>query len=168
MTGRSALSLGVLLLSQWAAAADPECAARTDRHGPCRVVHGRASLWNGSCVERIWVVGANRMLGVCWPEAKRGEFLPGYLLKHLTEKLFPPANLYGDFLVCPLDAERPGRMQHVCVETWRNLVLEQFTKDGEAVVRKVPSGPAPPWPSSIIGEGTPQRTKPAQAMELRR
>jgi hypothetical protein len=36
-------------------------------------------------------------------------------------------NLYADFLVCPLAAERRGHMRPVCVESASELVLERFS-----------------------------------------
>jgi hypothetical protein len=32
--------------------------------------------------------------------------------------------VYGDFEVCPLEAEREGAMQAACIESAKNLIVE--------------------------------------------
>jgi hypothetical protein len=133
--------VAALAASTAEAEAKTRCIRHQDRVGPCRTVHGRVFFANGAPSERIWVVGTKRILGVT---GRMEESLPPYLRQQLTWD----RNLYGDYLVCPLfDPPQDGRMEFVCVHTWRNLVLEDISGD-RPVVRRVGSGPAPEWPLS--------------------
>jgi hypothetical protein len=88
-------------------------AAVTAAAGPCHTVHGRMELWNGSPTVRI-VVG-KRVLGVDQPNQSIDD-LPAGVRRIWTGK-DPEADwrtsIHGDFKVCPLAADRPGRMQPV-------------------------------------------------------
>jgi hypothetical protein len=122
-------------------AAETDCTKNPNRVAPCRAVHGRLSLWNGSPPERIWVVGTRRILGVT---GRSEGSLPPYLQKQLNWD----GDIYGDFWVCPLfDPPKPGHMEFVCVHSWRNLILEDTVSDGaNPRIKRIPAGPAPKWP----------------------
>jgi hypothetical protein len=110
------LALAFVLLASPAAAAE----------APCRTVHGRLSLWNGNPTVRLWVVGTHRVLGVAQPNGTL-EDLPPEILRLWAaggNDAMWASELYGDFRVCPLAPERPGRMQGVRLESGRNLVLK--------------------------------------------
>ena len=81
---------------------------------------------NGTPSVRLWVIGTKRILGA----SDEGEDLPECLLKHLCFGTF----IYGDFLVCPLDRDRPGWMRPVCVESVSELVVEQYDDEDKAHV----------------------------------
>ncbi|HSQ95311.1 MAG TPA: hypothetical protein VLM18_04320 [Croceibacterium sp.] len=67
--------------------------------GECGWVHGRYAVYNGSGVRRIWVVGTNHMLNL-WDEDRD---VPADLDVGFDKRL------YGDFLVCAVEAFRPGK-----------------------------------------------------------
>jgi hypothetical protein len=94
------------------------CASRSDIVGPCVEVRGRLSFWNGAPSARIWPVGTKRMLGV------HSDELPPTLEVQM-ERYEPrhrfDTEVWANFTVCPFTGSRPGRMQFVCIESWRNL-----------------------------------------------
>jgi hypothetical protein len=90
-----------------------ECAARSDLVGPCFEVRGRLSFWNGAPSARIWPVGTKRLLGV------HSDLLPPALAQtHGFD-----TELWARFTVCPFTASKPGRMQFVCIDSWRDLTI---------------------------------------------
>jgi len=91
---------------------------------PCRTVHGRMQVTNGTPSVRIWVVGTKRILGVHQQDTQFEE-LPAHILKVWRSKGPPWEHmLYGDFKVCPLTRDRPGWMQMVRVESGKNLFVD--------------------------------------------
>jgi hypothetical protein len=72
-------------------------------------------LWNGTPTVRIVVSDTRRVLGVVQPNASFDD-LPANVRRIWTGK-DPEADwktsIHGDFKVCPLAADRPGRMQRV-------------------------------------------------------
>ena len=83
--------------------------------GPCYRIRGRLSYYNGSPSTRIWIVGTHRLLGV---PSEESELPPN--VKVLMEDF--EATIFGDFVVCPLSPERPGRMQMVVVKSASHVV----------------------------------------------
>jgi hypothetical protein len=86
--------------------------------GACFAVHGRLHYFNGNPSLRMWRVGTTRYLGI-----------------HDDEEPLVPSNLaaclrgfertvYGDFVFCPFTRARPGWMQMGCIESARNLIVE--------------------------------------------
>lgn len=76
-------------------------------------VHGRLSIYNGSAVQRIWIIGTRRMLGI-----RDDTELPANLARLLGDF---NTEVYGDFVVCPLTKFKTGSMQIVCVQSAYNL-----------------------------------------------
>ncbi len=91
----------------------------------CRTVHGRMSLANGTPSVRIWVIGSHRMLGVIQQDEAFTD-LPANIRQlwsaHGDDAMWS-SDLFGDFRVCPLRADRPGHMQPVRLEAASNLRL---------------------------------------------
>jgi hypothetical protein len=109
----------MLLLAAALAAAAPGPPAQA---GACKWVHGRFDVWNGSSIQRIWVIGTRRLIALydfdesVPPEIRRYEDdASGDREEH---------GLYGDFFVCARERSRPGRMQHVRVLRTRRLVYQ--------------------------------------------
>ena len=92
-------------------------ASRTMAANPCFWIHGRLSAWNGAPTFRIWRIGTSRILGV------KGDLLPPALRTRLPADSFK-ANLIGDFRVCPISHDRPGRMRMITIADARHLVAE--------------------------------------------
>jgi hypothetical protein len=108
----------LIIAALCAIAASPATASE-----PCRIVHGRMSLANGTPSVRIWVVGARRVLGVVQQDESFDD-LPANI-RHLWaahgDEAMWSSYLFGDFHVCPVTKSRPGRMQIVRVEGATNL-----------------------------------------------
>lgn len=95
------------------------CKANPAVVGACFIVHGTMSARNGAPTFGIWNKATRRMLGVRSDQ----DGLPSSLIPILMR---PNGNAFGklfdgDYMVCPLTRERPGRMQMVCVEEATNV-----------------------------------------------
>ena len=102
---------------------DPKagCKSNPTLVGACFTIHGRIMATNGTPGMRIGRVGTKRILGVLPSE---DEIVPEPLKKYFG----PMTNLYGDLLVCPFTAPRPGEMQMVCIEAASHLVVERYSE----------------------------------------
>lgn len=49
-----------------------------------------------------------------------------------SRKLNFDTEMLGIFNVCPFTEERPGRMQFVCIESWRDVTLRQRPEKSQA------------------------------------
>jgi len=101
------------------------CSARSDLVGKCFMVHGRLSVYNGTPSIRLWPIGTRRLLGVLDREnisSPPGQsIIPASILNQLDwDKL-----ILGDFLVCPLTRSQPGRMQTICIQSGKHLVIRR-------------------------------------------
>jgi hypothetical protein len=88
----------------------------------CFWVHGRLSAYNGSPTFRIWPIGTRRLLGVDQGHGSDDGFdsLPPPV-KRLVEPDAFQVDVLGDFQVCPLAPDRPGKMRPVKLTGGRNL-----------------------------------------------
>jgi hypothetical protein len=87
----------------------------------CYKVHGRFSFYQGTPAFRIWVVGTKRLLGVLGPlEDEENPIVPDNLARYVVAN---GPDVFGDFVVCPLRAERSGWMRMVCVQSVERLVV---------------------------------------------
>ena len=83
-----------------AGAANAEVQSPAQQIGDCRWVHGRFAVYNGSGVQRIWIIGGRRIVAI--PDDD-----PAPLPKTIAayEALPNPADrdaLFGDFHICAL------------------------------------------------------------------
>jgi hypothetical protein len=96
----------------------------------CYWTHGRLNFANGAPSYRIWKIGTKRILGVYSgpsrypPRTDKDSELPEFPAE--IDKVFRPPNntVYADFEICPLEPERKGEMQAVCIESAKNVVVE--------------------------------------------
>lgn len=105
----------------YSAAALPEtyaCAANPRIVAPCFDVRGRLSFWNGAPSARIWRIGATRMLGI------HADLLPPDLAPTTIDF---DTQIWGTFSVCPFTLQKPGHMQFVCIESWRDIAIRRRT-----------------------------------------
>ena len=114
----------------------------------CYWTHGRLSVYNGDPSFRIWKIGTRRMLGVfngpshfppriaSFDDDVFNPELPAELdkayesdnrrLKRETGIMWAvPPPVFADFEVCPLEPEKRGEMQAVCIESAKNIFLEK-------------------------------------------
>ncbi len=95
--------------------------------GPCKTIHGSMDLWNGTPTVRIQVIGTHRVLGVVQPN-ERLDDLPSSVRRFWTGKDAEAdwkTSIVGDFAVCPVAAERPGRMRMVRLVDARRLTTRR-------------------------------------------
>ena len=102
----------------------------------CYETRGRLQAANGNPSVRIWKVGTKRILGV------RNEKLEN-LPKVVKEKFAPGVFIFADYKVCPLTKEKPGHMQMVCIESMKNIRIEDYRENPDApVITKIqPNAP---------------------------
>jgi len=114
---RFATFLGMLIAwSPALPAADYACGTHPAIVAPCFELRGRLSFWNGTPSARIWRVGTPRLLGIHHDE------LPPDLASRMSGF---DTEAWGTFKLCPFTKERPGRMQFVCIESWRDVSFRQ-------------------------------------------
>ena len=97
---------------------------------PCTIGHGRFSTQNG-ITQVIWLVGTTRRLDVA---NEAHNFFPPGVLKYLEMTSPDHSYIFGDFTICPIERDTPGRMRAVCVADAKNLVV-QNTMDLSRVFR---------------------------------
>lgn len=89
--------------------------------GDCFTIHGRLSCYNGTPSFRIWKVGTHRLFGVVDDDVENPRFPDNLARAHPDFG----TDIYGDFLVCPLTASKPGWMQMVKIRSARHLVVRR-------------------------------------------
>lgn len=108
----------MLLLAALLAAAP----APPARLGECKWLHGRYSMYLGSSLRRIWVIGTGRMVALYDYDADVPPEIDRYADGFGRYRGVADA-LYGDFYVCAREPSRPGWMQHVRLVKTRNLIF---------------------------------------------
>ena len=74
----------------------------------------------------MWKVGTTRLLGIMG-----GESTP-IVPKEIDELIIFGVQIFGDFLVCPFEKEKPGWMQPVCIESAKNVRVEDYREDSDS------------------------------------
>jgi hypothetical protein len=95
--------------------------------GTCGWVHGRFSLYNGSSIQRIWVIGTHHMVAlrdVYQPPNVEQDYPPA-MAKITSASGYRPFDdkIYGDFRICALERWIPGHLQHVRIAAARKLIV---------------------------------------------
>ena len=101
------------------------CRARSDLVGQCFIVRGRLSVYNGTPSIRLWPIGTRRLLGVLDPENISSEPGPSIIPASILGQLDWDKFIFGDFLVCPLTRSQPGRMQTICIQSGKHLLVRR-------------------------------------------
>jgi len=70
-------------------------------------------------------MGTKRLLGVIDPNDVSNAPGPTILPVDIKNRLDWDKDVFGDFIVCPLTQQQPGRMQTVCIESSKNLVVRE-------------------------------------------
>lgn len=94
---------------------------------PCVKRHGRLSSQNGITV-RLWLIGTKR---VVFP-SNLPDALPSEIGKYLELTSDAHSYIFGDFIVCPLEPDTPGRMRQVCVTAVEKLVIQPHNRPGHS------------------------------------
>jgi len=101
------------------------CRARPDVIGKCFKVHGRLSVYNGTPSIRLWPIGTKRLLGIIDPNDVSNAPGPTVLPLEIKNKLDWDKDVSGDFFVCPLTRQQSGKMQTVCIDSAKNLMVRE-------------------------------------------
>ena len=112
----------------------------------CYWTHGRLAVYNGNPTWRIWKIGTHRVLGVYsgpsrypprsdtdsenpeFPASLNAAFDADYNRRVAAkdpDTAFPD-QVFGDFEICPLEPERKGEMQPVCIESAGHFVFQAY------------------------------------------
>lgn len=118
-----AFTLAVLLATSAPIAGQPSWTCPTPPVEPCARRHGRLSSQNG-IARRIWLIGTKRVAAV----ANDADTVPPEVAKYLELTSDDHSYIYGDFLICPLEADRPGHMRQVCVAGAAKLVVQALRR----------------------------------------
>jgi hypothetical protein len=84
----------------------------------------------------VWKIGTHRILAIRsgpskWPSWDQRDALnPSFPVNlervYHTEVKDPFLNrVFADFEICPLEPERGGEMQHVCIESAKNIFVQK-------------------------------------------
>jgi hypothetical protein len=83
--------------------------------GKCFAFRGRFTVYTGDGQQALWPVGTHRLL---WPASGTE---PLYKLLGNDVSSADDYVIYGDFVVCPLEKDIPGKERSVCIKSARNL-----------------------------------------------
>jgi hypothetical protein len=124
-------ALAISCVTTAATASSREIACKTPANAnSCYWAHGRLQMHNGNPAFRIWKVGTTRLLGVySGPSVDRlGLDNETPELPSNVKRVFRPGDnrIFAEFEVCPLEPERPGVMQAVCIEAAKHIFVEKF------------------------------------------
>jgi hypothetical protein len=78
--------------------------------GKCFSIHARFANYTGDGQMDLWPVGSKRKLGVSGASDQLEDMTSG-------GEYF----VFGDFVVCPLEKEIPGKKRAVCIKEMKNL-----------------------------------------------
>ena len=88
---------------------------------PCVKRHGRLSSQNGIAL-KLWLIGTKRVV------ALNNDSLPPEIRKYLEMTSEDHSYIFGDFLVCPLEPDTPGRIRQACVTGAEKLVVQPLRR----------------------------------------
>ena len=83
----------------------------------CFTHRGRLSTQNGIAY-MLWLVGTRRIVNVTETE------IPTMLSQYLDMTSPDHADIFGDFEICPLEVDTPGRMRMACLASAKRLVVQ--------------------------------------------
>jgi hypothetical protein len=112
---------GIVLMGT--AVASPNGSAKgceASSYGACFPVHARYRIYTGDGQVALWPVGTHRLLGVVSGDEPMIKVLSGGNQDNMPEAA-NEYDVFGDFVVCPLDKEVPGSERAVCVKKAENL-----------------------------------------------
>jgi hypothetical protein len=123
---------GRVIISFWLAAtlallaAPGEARTRTVqappmRKGDCHWVHGRFAVYNGSMVQRIWIIGTKRLVAMSDVETHVPWLIRAYEYGS-SHSINGP--LFADFRICAMEDNRPGYMQLIRIIAVQNPVVD--------------------------------------------
>jgi hypothetical protein len=122
MAGRAILAAAILLAACDTALA--ECRDDPAVVGKCVTLHGRIRL-DANLRIHLWPIGTSRLLEVAYPpDTGHSEADFPFMPENLRKLIQPDRAVFGDFEICRLAPERPGRMGFVCVQSAARLIVQ--------------------------------------------
>ena len=100
--------------------------------GECFTIRGRLIFAMGGWQLRIWPVGTKRVLAVVdpngvWDDTTYQDNGAPYLTPEVDAALkVDETMVFADYTLCPLTADVPGEMRHVCMVSAKNIVARPF------------------------------------------
>lgn len=110
----------------------------------CYWTHGRLVVANGNPTLRVWKVGTQRVLGVYsgpshfpartiaddespeLPQELEKAYEADYRRwKQSDAQDYEFPRIFADFEICPLEAEKKGKMQSVCIESAKKILVQR-------------------------------------------
>ena len=128
-----ALIFSLMICGEVSTWAKEICKGNSRVIGPCIEVRGRLSFYQGFPGFRMWWVGTKRIFGIAGGEGE--EIIPEDIKEKVDDGIF----VFGDFLVCPITEHIPGHMQYVCVESGKNLYIEDTRRKTDMERKEPPS-----------------------------
>lgn len=92
---------------------------------PCFTHHARLSSQNGIAL-RLWLIGTNRSVAVADDLPKELDVL---LEPYLSMTSDDHSYVFGDFQICPIEEDMPGRIRHVRVQSGARLVIQNLRRE---------------------------------------
>jgi hypothetical protein len=121
----AALTILVLLAAAAPLAAQQSWTCPTPPVEACVKRHGRLSSQNGIPL-RLWLIGTKRVVAV----ANSVDSLPPDIQRYLEMTPEDHSYIFGDFVVCPLEPDRPGHMRQAGVTGAEKLVVQSVRRPG--------------------------------------
>ncbi len=118
-----ALAVAILSIGSMTAASAMECRDDPAVVAACFTVHGRLSIDKGAIL--VWPSATKRLLQLAYPPDSP-QALVGwpYIPPHLDHMLHAgQATVWGDFEVCPLTQDEPGRRRLICIQSGSHLAV---------------------------------------------
>ncbi len=154
----AALACGTVLLPSMASAQDASCRLSARRVGECFTIRGRLSFAPESPEIRLWRVGTSRVLGILAPDGSDEGVLSEAMLERLWGGGDLPGRIWGDFEVCPLSPDQPGRMQMACLAGATKLFVERQHPDSNPAQAAAPKSDGPKSDGNSVGGESPAGT----------
>ena len=92
--------------------------------GKCVRVHGRIRL-DADLRIHLWPIGTGRLLEVAYPpDTGHSEADIPFMPQTLRTLIERDRAIFGDFEICRLAPDRPGRMGFICVQSAARLIVQ--------------------------------------------
>ena len=143
--------VGLCLVTGNAASQSASWQCRAQYVEACFKHHGRLSSQNGIAL-RIWLIGTTRMVAL----ENDAQDLPPVVRKYLDMTSPDHSYIYGDYTICPVEPDVPGRLRRVCVTGGEKLVAQRV--DGSSAAFRLEST----WPAD--GARPPAQIKANEAV----
>ena len=92
--------------------------------GQCIKLYGRIRL-DADLRIHLWPIGTSRLLEVAYPpDTGHSEADFPFMPENLRTLIQPDRAVFGDFEICRLAPDRPGRMGFACIQSATRLIVQ--------------------------------------------